>query len=126
MAKETTPPVEENEWEEISVGIGEQWDFDKRGDLIGVIVGAKSVDLPEHSQREDASGELRTSAGIWEFMLPDTGEMVFLWDSYQLTEALKDVGSGDLVKIHFDGYRSFTGSDGPRQVKQYKVSKKKS
>lgn len=118
MAKETTP-VEE-EWEEVKIGLGEEWDFEKNGDLIGTLVGAKNIDLPEHSWGTGPDGEVRKTAGVWE-IANDNGEIFFIWDSYQLTEALTDFGRGDRIKVHFDGYRKFDSKGGPRQVKQYRV-----
>jgi len=121
MAKEPTTTTTDDGWEEISVGAGDEWDFDKNGPLIGNFIGTQEIDLPEHSQRDG-----RTTAKIWQFALEGTGELVFIWDSFQLGEAMTKPGSGDLVRISFEGYKSFTGTDGPRQVKQYKVAMKKS
>lgn len=122
MAKEpVNTTTDSDDWEEQQIGFGEEWDFEKNGDLIGTFIGNKEIDLPERSQRDG-----RTTAKIWEYMLDDTGEIVFLWDSHQLAEAMTKPGTGDKVKIKFEGYRKFDGSDGPRQVKQYRLWTKKS
>jgi hypothetical protein len=114
MAKDVETP--EEEWEEISTGIGEQWDFDKNGDLIGTFLGAENIELKE--PRADG----KTTALAWRFAT-DSDELVFIWDSYQLGLAMTEAGSGDRVKIHFDGYREF--DNGSRRIKQYKVFMKK-
>jgi len=114
MAKDVETP--EEEWEEVSTGIGEQWDFEKSGDLIGTFVGAINVEL--RTARQDGSN----SALAWTF-ITDEDERVFVWDSYQLAEAMTDAGSGDRVKIHFAGVREF--DNGARRIKQYKVFMKK-
>lgn len=117
MAKDT--PVTEPEWEEVSVGIGEEWDFDKRGDLIGKFIATRMVPIPEAKQYTK-NGELVKEAQIWEFV-DENGEVYFLWDSYKLAEGLKDAGAGSMVKIQFQGYKKFDGSDGPRQIKEFKI-----
>jgi hypothetical protein len=119
VAKEESTPITDDEgWEKAEAGIGEEWDFDKNGDLVGVFVKTRHIDLPERSQRPGPDGELRKTAQIWEFMLPE-GEIVFIWDSHQLAELMTAPGMGDQVKIRFKGYKKFDGSDGPRQVKEY-------
>jgi len=111
-----TPVTEDEGWEQVSTDLGTEWDFDKYGDLVGYFLGPKEIDLPEKSRRDG-----RTKATIWEFALVDSGEQVFLWDSHQLATAMTEPGMGDLVKVQFGGYRKFDSSEGPRQVKQYKV-----
>lgn len=125
MAKEPANPLLEDDWEEISTGIGNEWDFNVHGGtLIATYEGVEFMDIPEEKQRENADGTMRTRAKVFRFVTADSGESVFLWESHQLNEAFEDVNEGDLVKVQFDGYKSFTGSDGPRQIKQYKVSRK--
>lgn len=120
MAKEPANPLLEDDWEEISTGIGEEWDFDKNGQLIGTYKGTEFVDIPVEKQRDG-----RTRAMTYQFETAADGATVFLWESYQLTEAMKEVSEGELCRIQFDGYKKFDGSDGPRQVKQFKVSVKR-
>lgn len=116
-------PTDDEGWETVETGLGEEWDFDKNGPLVGTIIGTREVDLPEHKWTEQADG-IRKTAKAWTFQTGDTGEEVFLWESYQLTEKLKDVGTGDAVRIFFEGMREIDG--GRRRVKQYKVQTRKS
>jgi len=51
---------------------------------------------------------------------------LFVWDSYELREALAQVRTGQKVRISFLGREQFTGSKGPQQVKRYKVQRAKS
>lgn len=125
MAKEPANPLLEDDWEEISTGIGEEWDFDKTGDLIGTYKGTEYIDIPEEKQRPQADGSKRTRAMTYQFETASEGATVFVWESYQLNEAMKEVTEGDLCRLKFDGYKKFDGSDGPRQVKQFKISVKR-
>jgi hypothetical protein len=122
MAKNPTTPSEEEEWEEVQSGLGEQWDFEA-GPMIGYMIGKFPIELPEKSWTKNDDGSIRKVADAWKFALRDTGEEVFIWDSFQLSEALTNPGSGDLVRISFDGYREF--DNGRRRVKKYKVALKK-
>ncbi|MFI5419580.1 MAG: hypothetical protein ACHQ1H_01290 [Nitrososphaerales archaeon] len=121
MAKEQPNPLLEDDWEEISTGIGEEWDFDKNKTLMGTYKGTEYIDIPEEKQRDG-----RTRAMTYQFETAAEGATVFVWESYQLKEAMSEVTIGDLVRIQFDGYKKFDGSDGPRQVKQFKISVKRS
>lgn len=121
MAPKDTP-VEEEEWEDVAAGIGEQYNFDQ-GPLIGYLIGKQKMDLPERSWSTNPDGSIRKEADVWRFALRDTGEEVFIWDSYALSEALTEPGSGDLVRIVFEGTRDF--DNGKKKVKKYKVSVKK-
>lgn len=125
MAKEPANPLLEDDWEEISTGIGEEWDFDKKGQLIGTYKGTEYVDIPKEKQRPNKDGSIRERAMTYTFETADEGATVFVWESHQMNEAMKEVTEGDLVRIQFDGYKKFDGSDGPRQVKQFKVSVKR-
>jgi len=128
MAKEPANPLLEDDWEEISTGIGEEWDFDKNSTLIGVYKGTEYVNIPEEKQRVNTdTGEKRTRAMTYNFIAADNGDEVFIWESYQLNEAMSEVQEGELCKVSFDGYKNFSGKDGgPRQVKKFKVAVKRS
>ena len=117
--KTTDVPVDDDEWEDVKTGLGTEWDFDKRGTLTAYFIGPREVQLPE----KDASG--RTVAMIYEFATVADGEQVFIWESYQLAQALTEPGSGDIVRISFLGEEPFKSKDGPRRVKKYKVQMKK-
>lgn len=121
MAKEPANPLAGDDWEEISTGIGEEWDFDKSGQLIGTYKGTEYVDIPVERQIDG-----RTRAMTYQFETASEGATVFCWESYQLTEAMKEVSIGDLCRIQFDGYKKFDSAAGPRQVKQFRVSVKRS
>lgn len=120
-SKTTNPPVEDDEWEDVKTGLGTEWDFDKRGMLTAYYMGPREVELPEKSQEKTG----RATATIYEFATVADGEQVFLWESYQLAQALTEPGMGDMVRIQFLGEETFSGSDGPRRVKKYKVQIKK-
>ena len=112
------PPVPENndEWERIAVGLGEQWDFEKDGPLIGVWTGAEVVGLKEAG----LDGKKEATAYLFD---TDTGESVFLWQSYALTNALEKVGVGDRLKIVYKGQRDFTGERGNQRVNVFEIFK---
>ena len=122
MAKEPVNTIDDDEdWETATADIGTEWNFEKDGDLIGTWVGKETIDLPEHSQRvNERTGEIRDKAEIYQFRL-DNGEEVFIWASHQIDAAMAKPGLYDRVKIHFKGYKSFTGKQGPQQVKEYEV-----
>ena len=126
MPKEPANPLLEDDWEEIQVGIGNEWDFDKKGQLVGEYKGTSYVDIPEEKQRvQEDTGEKRTRAMVYNFIEGTEGESVFVWESHQLNEAMKEVTEGDLVRVQFDGYKKFDSAKGPRQVKQFKVAVKR-
>lgn len=115
------PQTTDDEWEQISTGIGREWDFDKDGPLVANWVSVETVDLKPPFQK-DPDGNDRTKALAYVFA--DTnGEQVFLWESHELSQALTQAGVGDKLRISFLGRESFTGDDGPRQVKRYKVER---
>ncbi len=123
MAKEPVAPTTDDEWEEVQVGIGDEWDFQK-GDLVGTFLQARIIDLPEQSQTRQDDGTIRDKATIFEFALDDpAGEVVFLWESYQISEGLKDATSGSRIKIHYEGMQEI--QNGARRVKKYKFFVKK-
>lgn len=124
---EEAPPADDvtdspggEEWEDVKVGLGKEWDFgsgvgeDSRP-LVAFYIDTADVTLENDPDRDTARAQL--------FALADTGEQVFLWDSYELSTALEQVNTGDKVRITFLGRDSFTGQDGPRQVKRYKVQR---
>lgn len=105
-----------DEWERVQAGLGEQWDFDKSGDLIGTWVGAEVVELKEPGL------DGKSEATAYMFALDD-GSQVFLWQSYALTNALEKCGVGDRVKIVYKGQRDFTGEKGAQRVNVFEVFK---
>jgi hypothetical protein len=119
-AESTKADVAPDEWEDVSTGLGSEHDFEKAGPLVAIYAGEQDVDLKE--AREDG----KTTAKAFIFADPETGEQLFVWDSYELREALAQVRTGQKVRISFLGREQFTGSKGPQQVKRYKVQRAKS
>lgn len=105
-----------SEWTTISTGIGEEWDFERDGPMIGFFLGSTSVET-----RKTESG-VATAYQFAPVGQPD--EIVFVWESSELARAFASdmVRTGDKVRIRFLGREQFTGEDGkPRQVKRYRV-----
>lgn len=115
-----TSPQDE-EWEDVKVGLGRGWDFDKDGDLVGIYLGVNEVPIKEENRRGDDD---RESAKAHSFGLQDgSGEIVFVWGSYELDLAMEEIGVDDKVKIHPLGVEQFNSDTGPRQVKRYRVQR---
>lgn len=110
----------DEEWEDVRVGLGRGWDFDRDGDLIGLYLGVNEVEIDESKRQGDDD---RTHAKAHSFGLPESGEIVFVWGSYELDEAMTEIGVDDKVKISFIGRENFNSDDGPRQVKRYRVQR---
>lgn len=128
VAKDT--PVTDHEpeidWETINTGsLGDEWDFERNGPLIGYFTGTRVIE----TQKVD-SGE---ATAILFSPYKHQDEQVFIWQSADLeifSEPESPILQGDLCKITFLGIRQFTGTnkDGkaePRQIKQYKVQAQK-
>lgn len=112
------------EWEDVRVGLGRGWDFSKDGELTALYVGPMEVELKEPQKQDD--GTLRNSAKAHQFGLVDgSGEIVFLWGSYELDNALTEVGTNDKVKVMELPRESFTSDSGPRQVRRFRVQRAK-
>jgi len=106
----------EEEWEEVRVGLGKEWEFTNDKPLVGIYLALERVELPNDPERDDAT--------VHQFLLTDeSGEIVFLWGSHNLDAALTEIGAGDKVRITYLGRESFTSEDGPRQIKRYRVQK---
>ena len=126
MAKETeATPVDTNEWEEVTTGLGNEWDFEK-GPLVGIYQGTKEVAIKEDKQQTNDDGTKRTTALAHTFATVGDGELVFVWGSALLDEAFTEIGFDDKVRVEFQGRENFSGGDGkPRQVKRFRVHKAK-
>lgn len=112
---QTAPaPADTGEWEEVKVGLGEAWDFEKNPILMGVYLGSSVVQL-----NEPRSGDGATEATVYEFAKLDTGEIVFAWASHKLSQALENVGVDDRVKIEYLGKVDI--KQGRQQLRQYRV-----
>lgn len=119
MAKISDAPetTDSEQWETINSGsLGNEWDFDQDGPLVGYFLGTRTVPTTKVD-----SGE---ATAIQFSLRSDPDEIVFVWESSDLkifsnTDMFR---TGDLTKITYLGRRSFTGSDNkPRQIKQYRV-----
>lgn len=114
----------EDEWEDVRVGLGRGWDFGKDGELTALYIGPMEVELKEPIKQDD--GTERNTAKAHQFGLIDgSGEIVFLWDSYELGNALTEVGTNDKVKVMELPRESFTSDSGPRQVRRFRVQRAK-
>lgn len=118
LVDETAPPAAdaagEDGWEELRTGLGREWDFERDGALTGYWTGISEVPVE--------AADRKTAKALTFATIPD-GEVVFVWSSYELDNALEQAGVGDKLRIQFLGRDSFTGDDGPRQVKRYKVQR---
>lgn len=110
----TNDPIEE--WDTIGGGIGDEWDFDRDGALVGNFLGSRIVETTKVESGQATAYQFAPRVA------PDT--VVFVWGSYEIESALSGdlVRVGDLVRISYLGTRQFTGQDGkPRVVKQFRV-----
>lgn len=124
MASEAlATPTTDEEWEDIQVGLGRGWDFDKDGDLTGLYLGVNEVPIKEENRRGDDDRETATAHSFG--LVDGSGEIVFVWGSYEMDLAMTEVGVDDKVRIHLIGVDQFTSDSGPRQVKRYRVQKAK-
>lgn len=123
MADKDAPVVDpvDEEWEQVGSTLGNEWDFDKDGPLIGHYLGSEAVELK--NPLNDEKGNVRTHATAFRFAHEPDGEIVFLWSSYEVEQAMKVIGPGDKVRVTALGRESFTGDDGPRQIKRYKIER---
>jgi hypothetical protein len=122
MADEALASTTENEeWEDVQVGLGRGWDFDKDGDLVGLYLGVNEVPIKEENRRGDDDRETAKAHSFG--LLDNSGEIVFVWGSYEMDLAMSEIGVDDKVKIHLLGVEQFSSDSGPRQVKRYRVQK---
>lgn len=106
-----------DEWETIPTGsLGEEWDFEHDGPLIGHYLGSRTVET-----RKLESGE--ATAHLFA-PVRDPESVVFLWESADLRGAFDGdkIRMGDKVRVTYLGERAFTADNGqPRRIKQYRV-----
>lgn len=122
------PSPEDEGWEDVVIGLGEEWDFDKFGFLVGRYIGTQSMDVPDRNN----PGQMRTTA-VHRFEADSNEDApVFVWGSYQLDEAFNpsdgspsQIRAGDSVRIDPLGTKSFSSEDGPRTLKQFRVRVKR-
>lgn len=110
----------DDEWETISTGLGKELELAEGAHWIGFYVEKVEVELPEETA---AKMDRKTAtAHIFADLI---GEQRFAWASHELDTALVNVERGEKVRVTFLGRDSFTGADGPRQIKRYKVERAK-
>lgn len=113
MAEKAT--ADAPQWEDVRTGLGDEWPIEDRP-LDGNFLGMSTKELT------GADGKERVQS-IYQFApmdAPDT--IVFLWGSYQLDEAFREIERGTRCRVTFNGIRQFKDDKGgPRQVKNYRV-----
>lgn len=109
-------------WEDIKVGLGEEWDTEYLGPITGVFMGMETIDVPD-SNSPDPDAVRSTNAYRIE-VAGDEQPNRFVWGSYNLDLAMKEIEVGDQVRISFVGRNTFKGDKGPQTVKTYRVQKK--
>lgn len=124
--RQSIPEPDGVEWENLpGGGLGDEWDFERDGTLIGHFIGTQDV---ETQKVESGHATAVQFAPINE---PDA--LVFVWASSELSQFTATdehdmplVAVGSLVKIQYLGRDNFTGADGkPRQIKRYRVQSAK-
>lgn len=131
MAKETVAdttgvPTVTDQWETVAAGLGEEWNFEADGDLIGNYLGTTSIDVPDTNH----PGEMRTSLVHQFAPRDDPSEIVFAWGSYSIDQAFgKDengnllIPLGTLCRVIYKGKREIKG--GKQSLRHYIVQRAK-
>lgn len=105
------------EWEEVKVGMGREWDLEHDGTLEGIFVGS-GTKMVEDKQN---GGERETA--YYQFEVPND-VIRFIWGSYQIDLGMQEYQLGDKARITYLGMDSFNGDKGPQNVKNYKFQRK--
>lgn len=121
-AVDTADPFEGVEWETLNTGLGTAWDFDKASVLTGRYFDRQTVmtDDPQNPGQQRESDAFR-------FQVHGSDDLFFVWGSATLEMAFLDrdgnerVRAGEPVRITYLGRDSFTGKNGPQQIKRYRV-----
>lgn len=122
----TTEPTEDvvptEEWEDIKVGLGEEWDTEENGPIVGIFMGMETLEVPDANN----PGQKRATNAYRIEVATDENPNRFVWGSYNLDLAMAEIEVGNKVRISFVGRNSFKGSDGrPQTVKTYRVQRAK-
>lgn len=125
MSKNTvTDPIiadSADEWEDIKVGLGEEWDLED-APITGVFMGMETLEVPDTNN----PGSTRETNAYRIEVAGDQFPNRFIWGSYNLDLAMKEVQVGDMVRVTYIGTNSFKDDNGrPKSVKAYRVQKKK-
>ena len=106
-------------WENITVGLGHEHNPEETGTpLQGTYLGYVTKEVEDKQ-----NGGMRPT-NAYRFTNSD-GEIIFMWGSYEIDEAMNTISEGDTVRISFLGRDTFTGDKGPQTVKNYKVQVKR-
>lgn len=107
-----------DEWEEIKVGMGREWDLEHDGTLEGIFVGSGEKEVEDKQ-----NGGTRMTA-FYQFETDGEDKNRFIWGSYQIDLGMAEFKLGDRARITYLGMDSFTGDRGPQQVKNYRFQRK--
>lgn len=114
----TTDNADSTEWEDVRIGIGEEWDFESNGGepLVGNFLGSSVQQLTDKRTGEERATLVHQFA-------PDAEQdsVVFLWGSANLDKAMEQIEQGSRVRVSFLGRDQFVKDGEPRQVKRYRV-----
>lgn len=114
-----TSAPEARSWEDVGSGLGEEWDFDRDGALIGNYLGSKTVETDKIETGEATAYQFAPER--------DPESVVFVWGSWQIADAFAQdaIRIGDLCKITYLGIKQVgTGDDGkPRMVKRFRIQR---
>lgn len=112
---QATENTTDHKWEDVRTGLGDEWPIENEP-LVGSFLGMSTKELT------GADGQDRVQS-IYQFAPENEPDhIVFIWGSYQLDEAFRDIESGTLCRVTFNGIRQFKDDKGgPRQVKNYRV-----
>lgn len=107
----------DGEWEDIKVGLGDEWNFDS-GPLVGSYLGTEEMEL----KAPDTESGIRVNQ-VHSFNPEgeDADRIVFVWGSAILDKAFEQIEVGARVRVTFLGIDSFKSDEGPRQIKRYRV-----
>ena len=106
----------EEEWETVQTGLGQSYDPETKGPLVGDYLGSTSKLIEDRDQT------------VHQFSPVNEPDMIyFIWGGYELDEAMSKITQGTRCRISFAGRDQFKAKDGkPRQIKHYKVQTAKS
>lgn len=116
-----TPPVEE-EWEDIKIGLGREWDLEHDGPMTGTLIGMEVIPVEDKQN----GGMRDATAYAFQVENPTDGNPNrFIWGSHNIDLALREIPAGARLRITFTGIDSFTGEKGPQQIKTYRIQRAK-
>lgn len=113
-----------DEWDEIRIGIGEEYELKPDETFIGNYLGSVEQDITDKKTKE-----LRKTKAHQFAPIENPQEVVFLWGSANLDRALESdlIAIGDTLAVTYLGKDDFndktTGE--PRVAKRYRVRAKK-